>query len=41
MMARIERQQRVIGTVALGVAVLLAVVVIVGVGRALGSGSWA
>lgn len=35
-----ERQQRVIGTVALGVAALLAVVAAVGVGRALGSGDW-
>lgn len=35
-----ERQQRVIGNVALGVAGLLAVVVVVGVIRALGSGSW-
>lgn len=35
-----ERQQRVIGTVALGVAGLLAVVVVVGVVQALGSGSW-
>lgn len=35
-----ERQQRVLGTVALVVAALLAVVVVVGVARALGSGSW-
>ena len=34
------RQQRVTGTVALGVAALLAVVVVVGVVRALGSGDW-
>lgn len=39
-MARMQRQQRVIGTVALGVAALLAVVVVVGVIRALGSGNW-
>lgn len=35
-----QRQQGVIGTVALGVAALLAVVVVVGVTRALGSGNW-
>lgn len=35
-----EPQQRVIGTVALGVAALLAVVAAVGVGRAFGSGDW-
>ena len=35
-----ERQQRVTTTVALGVAALLAVAVVVGVVRALGSGSW-
>ena len=39
-MARMERQQRVTAAVALGVAALLAVVVVVGVTRALGSGSW-
>ncbi|HEY0240432.1 MAG TPA: hypothetical protein VGC37_17510 [Friedmanniella sp.] len=35
-----DRQQRVMGNVALGLAGLLAVVVVVGVLRALGSGSW-
>jgi hypothetical protein len=40
-MARMQRQQRVIGTVALAVAALLAVVVVVGVTQARGSGSWA
>lgn len=35
-----ERQQRVIGAVALAVAALLAVVVVLGVTRALGSGNW-
>lgn len=35
-----ERQQRVIGIVALGVAALLAVVVVIGVIRAVGSGNW-
>ena len=35
-----EPKQRVIGAVALGVAALLAVVVVVGVTRALGSGNW-
>ncbi len=39
-MARMERKQRVIGAVALGVAALLSVVVAVGVIRALGSGDW-
>ena len=39
-MTRMERQQRVIGTVALAAAALLAVVVVVGVARAVGSGSW-
>ena len=39
-MTGMKRQQRVIGTVALGVAGLLAVVVVVGVIQALGSGSW-
>lgn len=34
------RQQRVVGTVALVVAALLAVVVVVGVVRAAGSGDW-
>jgi hypothetical protein len=38
-MARVDRQ-RVIGNVALGVAALLAVVVVVAVVRAVGSGSW-
>jgi len=37
---RMERRQRVIGAVALGVAMLLAVVVVVGGIRALGSGDW-
>lgn len=36
-----ERRQRVIGIVSLAVAALLAVVVVVGTVRALGSGSWA
>jgi len=35
-----ERQQRVTGTLALVVAALLAVVVVVGVVRGLGSGDW-
>ena len=35
-----ERRQRVIGNVALGVAAVLAVAVVVGVVRALGSGDW-
>jgi hypothetical protein len=35
-----DRQQRVVGTVALVAAALLAVVVVVGVVSALGSGSW-
>ena len=35
-----ERRQRVIGTVALGVAAVLAVAVVVGLVRALGSGDW-
>lgn len=39
-MARMEPQQRVIGTVALGVAALLAVVAAVAVTRALSSGDW-
>lgn len=39
-MARNERQRRVIGFVTLGVAALLAVVVVVGVTRALVSGNW-
>jgi hypothetical protein len=39
-MIAMERQQRVIGAVALGVAGLLAVVVVVGVLRAVGGGSW-
>jgi hypothetical protein len=39
-MARMERQQRVIGTVALGVVAVTAVVTVVGVIQALGSGSW-
>jgi hypothetical protein len=39
-MARMERQQRVTAAVALGVAALLAVVVVVGVTRAFGSGNW-
>jgi len=39
-MTRMERQQRVIGTVALVVAALLAVVVVVGLTRALDSGDW-
>ena len=39
-MACMDRQQRVIGTVSLGVAVVLAVLVVVGVTRALGSGNW-
>jgi|SRR5688572_2625030 hypothetical protein len=39
-MTRMERRQRVTGTVALGVAALLAVIVVVGVTRALGSGNW-
>jgi hypothetical protein len=39
-MAPMDRQQRTIGAVALGVAGLLAVVVVVGVVRALGPGSW-
>jgi drug/metabolite transporter (DMT)-like permease len=39
-MVRVERRERVIGAVALGVAALLAVVVVVGVIRALGSGNW-
>ena len=39
-MAGMERRQRVTGTIALGVSVLLAVVVVVGVTRALGSGNW-
>ena len=36
----VERQQRVTGTVALVVAAALAVVVVVGVVRALGTGGW-
>ena len=39
-MAGMDRRQRVIGNLALAVAVLLAVVVVVGTVRALGSGSW-
>jgi len=40
-MTPVERQQSVTAAVALGVAVLLAVVVVVGVVRALGPGGWA
>lgn len=36
-----KRPQRVIGAVALGVAAVLAVVVVVGAIRAIGSGNWA
>jgi hypothetical protein len=39
-MTRMERQQRVIRSVALGVAAVTAVVVVVGVIQALASGSW-
>ena len=35
-----ERQQRVVGLVALGLAALLAVVVVVGLVQAVGSGRW-
>ena len=35
-----DRKQRLVGAVALGMAALLAVVVVVGVTRALGSGNW-
>ena len=39
-MAAMERQQQVVGTVALVAAALLGVVVVVGVVQALGSGNW-